>query len=125
MSSSFSIDTAYDALDDSLVSDVLDLESYCRSLSPPVSSPEPVRNSTPRPRQRCNTRTRGHPCPTPAFALPPFTLSVPVPPVLSTPAVASSSAQSSDPSERTDKGKSRQQAAPASLPANPMDSSPV
>ena len=125
MSSSFSIDTAYDALDDSLVSDVLDLESYCCSLSPPVTSPEPVRNSTPRPRQRRHTRTRGHPRPTPAFALPPFTPSVAVPPVLSTTAVASSSAQSSGPPERTNKGKGRQQATPTSPPTSPVDSSPV
>ena len=61
MSSSYSIDTSYDALDDSLVSDVLDLDAYCRLLSPPVASPEPVRNATPRPRQRRHTRMRGHP----------------------------------------------------------------
>ena len=126
MSSSFDINTAFDALDDSLVSDVIDLDSWCSSLSPPVTSPEPVRNSTPRPRQRCNTRTRGHPRPSPAFALPPFTPSVAVPPVLSTPTVASSSAQSSSsPSERTDKGKGRQQATPATPPTSPVDSSPV
>ena len=94
MSSSFDINTAYDALDDSLVSDVFDLDSWASSLSPPVSSSEPVRNSTPRPRQKRHTRTRGHPRPTPAFVLPPVTRSVAAPPVLSTPAVASPSAQS-------------------------------
>ena len=125
MSTSFDIDTVYDALDDSLVSDVLDLESYCCSLSPPVTSPEPVRHSTPCPRQRRHTRTRGHPRPTPAFVLPPVTPSVTAPPVLSTPAVASSSAQSSSAPERPNKGKGRQQTTPSPPPADPVDPSPV
>ena len=111
MSLSFDIDTAYDALDDSLVSDVLDLESYCSSLSPPVTSPEPIRHSTSCPRQRRHPRTRGHPRPTPAFALPPVTPSVAAPPVLSAPAVASSSAQPSVPG-KPDKGKGHQQTTP-------------
>ena len=42
MSLSFDINTAFDALDDSLVTDVFDLDSWCSSLSPPVSSDEPV-----------------------------------------------------------------------------------
>ena len=61
MSSFFDINTAFDALDDSLVSDVVDLDSWASSLSPPVASDEPVRHSTPRPRQKRHTRTRGHP----------------------------------------------------------------
>ena len=122
MSSSYNIDTAYNALDDSLVSDVFDLDSWASSLSPPVTSPEPVRNSTPRPHQKCHTRTRGHPHPTPAFTLPPITPSVVAGPILSTPAIASSPAQPSGPPERVDKGKGRQQAAPASPPASPVDS---
>ena len=120
MSSSYDINTVYDTLDDSLVSDVLDLDSWSSSLSPPVSSAEPVRHSTPHPRQRRSLRTRGHPRPTPAFALPPVTLSVATPPILSTPAVTPSPAQSSSAPERPDKGKGRQQTTPTSL----VDSSP-
>ena len=125
MSSSYDISTVYNALDDSLVSDVIDLDSWCSSLSPPVSSDEPIRHSTPHPRQRRHPRTCGHPRPTPAFALPPVTLSVAAPPVLSTPAVASSSAQSSSIPEKPDKGKGRQQAASSPSPASLVDPSPV
>ena len=124
MSSSFDINTAFDALDDSLVSDVIDLDSWCSSVSPPVTSPEPVCNSTPRPRQKRHTRTRGHPRPSPAFALPPITPSVAAPPILSATAVASSSAQPSAPG-RPDKGKGRQQTTPPPSPASTMDPSPV
>ena len=124
MSSSYDIGTVYDALDDSLVSDVLDLDSWCSSLSPPVSSAESVCHSTPRPRQRCHPRTRGHPRPTPAFALPPITPSVAAPPVLSTPTVASSSAQSSSVPEKPDKGKGRQQTASSPSPTGLVDPSP-
>ena len=125
MSSSFDINTAFDALDDSLVSDVIDLDSWCSSLSPPVSSNEPVRHSTPRPRQKRHTRSRGHPRPSPAFALPPVTRSVAAPPVLSTPAVTSSSAQSSSTPAKPDKGKGRQQTTPSPSPASSVDSSPT
>ena len=125
MSSSFDISTAYDTLDDSLVSDVLDLESYCSSLSPAVTSPEPVRHSTPYPRQKCHPRTRGHPRPTPAFALPPVTRSVAAPPILSTPAVASSSAQFSSVLEKPNKGKGHQQTTPSPSPTGSVDPSPV
>ena len=125
MSSSYDINTVYDALDDSLVSDVLDLDSWSSLLSPPVSSAEPVRHSTPRPHQKRHPRTRGHPRPTPAFALPPVTPSVAAPPVLSTPAVTSSSAQSSSVPEKPDKGKGRQQTASSSSPTGLMDPSPV
>ena len=61
MSSSFDINTMYDALDDSLVSDVIDLDSWTSLLSSPIPSNEPVRNSTPQPSQRRHTRRRGHP----------------------------------------------------------------
>ena len=124
MSSSYDISTIYDALDDSLVSDVIDLDSWASSLSPPVSSAEPVRDPTPRPHQKCHTRTHGHPCPTAAFALPPVTRSVTAPPVLSTPAVASSSTQPSVP-ERPDMGKGRQPTTPSPSPASSVDPSPV
>ena len=124
MSSSFDINTAYDALDDSLISDVIDLDSWAGSFSSPVSSTEPVRHSTPRPRQRHYTRSRGHPRPTPAVALPPVTRSVAAPPILSTPAVASSSAQPGV-SEKPDKGKGRQPTTPSPSPASSVDSSPV
>ena len=123
MSSSFDINTAFDALDDSLISDVIDLDSWTSSLSPPVTSDEPVRHSTPRPHQKRYTRTRGHPRPTPAIALPPVSRSVAAPPVLSTPTVASSSAQPPSAFEKPDKGKGRQQTTPASPPTSPVDSS--
>ena len=125
MSSSYDISTVYDALDDSLVSDVLNLDSWCSSLSPPVSSAEPIRHSTPRPRQKRHPRTRGHPRPTPAFALPPVTMSVAAPPVLSTPTVASSSAKSPSAPEKPNKGKGRQQTTPSPSPTSLVDPSPV
>ena len=127
MSSSYDISIAYDALDDSLVSDVFDLDSWSSSLSPPVSSAEPVRHSTPCPRQKRHPRTCGHPRPTPAFTLPPVTPSVAAPPVLSTPTVASSSASAQSPSvpEKPDKGKGRQQTTSSPSPTSLVDSSPV
>ena len=125
MSSSYDINVAYDALNDSLVSDVIDLDSWCSSLSPPVSSAEPVRHSTPRPRQKRLSRTRGHPRPTPAFALPPITPSVAAPSVLSASTVASSSAQPPSVLEKPDKGKGRQQTTPSPSPTSFVDTSPV
>ena len=125
MSSSYDINTVYNALDDSLVSDVIDLDSWCSSLSPPFPSTEPVRHSTPRPHQKHHPRTRGHPRPTPTFALLPVTPSVAAPPVLSTPAVATSTAQSSEVSRKADKGKGRQQPTPSSPPTSLVDPSPV
>ena len=122
MSSSFDINTVYDALDDSLVSDVIDLDSWTSSLSPPIPSNEPIRNSTPRPSQRCHTWRCGHPRPSPAFALPPVTTSVVANPVLSTPAVASSSAGPGV-REKPDKGKGRQPATPSPSPTSSVDSS--
>ena len=123
MGSFFDINTAFDALDDSLVSDVVDLDSWASSLSPPVASDEPIRHSTPRPRQKRHTRMRGHPRPTPAIALPPVTTAVVAGPVLSTPAVASTSAQPSGSAQRADKGKGREQATPISPSASPVDPS--
>ena len=123
MSSSFDINTAFDALDDSLVSDVINLDSWTGSLSPPVTSDEPVHHSTPRSCQRRHTRTRGHPRPTPAIALPPITRSVAAPPVLSTPAVASSSTQPGI-SGKPDKGKGHQPTTPSPSPASSVDPSP-
>ena len=121
MSSSFDINTAFDSLDDSLVSDVFDLDAWTSSLSPPVTSPEPVRNPTPRPRRQY-ARRRGHPRPTAAVTVPPVTRAVPAPPVLSTPPVASSSTQSGVPG-RVDKGKSRQATTPPPSPAGALDAS--
>ena len=116
MSSSFDINTAFDSLDDSLVSDVFDLDSWASSLSPPVSRNEPVRNSTPCPRKR-HTRTRGHPRPSPAVAVPPVTTAVVAGPVLSTPAVASTSTQSGV----LGKGKGRQTTTPPPSPSSSVD----
>ena len=121
MSSSFDINTAFDSLDDSLVSDVFDLDSWTSSLSPPVTSNEPVRHSTPRPRRR-HTRTRGHPRPSPSIAVPPVTTTIVAGPILSTPAVASTSAQSGVLS-KADKGKGREPATPSPSPASAVDSS--
>ena len=123
MSLSFDINTAFDALDDSLVSDVINLDSWTSSLSPPVTSDEPVRHPASRPHQKCHTRTRGYPQPTPAFALPPVTTAVVAGPVLSAPAVASSSTQSGVPG-KVDKGKGRQPATPSSPPTSFVDPSP-
>ena len=103
MSSSFDINTAFDSLDDSLVSDVFDLDSWTNSLSPSIPRDEPVRNATPRPRKR-HTRTRGHPRPSPSVAVPPVTTTVVAGPVKTAPAVASASTQSGV----LDKGKGRQ-----------------
>ena len=119
MSSSFDINTAFDSLDDSLVSDVFDLDSWTSSLSPPVSRSEPVRNATPRPRKR-HTRTRGHPRPSPAVTVPPVTTAVVAGPVLSAPTVASTSTQSGVPA-RVDKGKGRQATTPPPSPSCSVD----
>ena len=118
MSSSFDINTTYDSLDDSLVSDVLDLDSWANSLSPPLPCNEPVRNATPRPRKR-HTRTRGHPRPSPSVAVPPVTTAVVASPLLSAPAVASTSTQSGV----LDKGKGRQTTTPPPSPSGSMDPS--
>ena len=121
MSSSFDINTAFDSLDDSLVSDVFDLDSWTSSLTPPVPSHEPVRNATPRPRKRY-TRSRGHPRPSAAVTVPPVTTTAVAGPVLSTPAVASTSTQSGV-SARVDKGKGRQTTTPPPSPSGSVDPS--
>ena len=118
MSSSFDINTAFDSLDDSLVSDVFDLDSWASSLSPPLPRHEPVRNATPRPRRRY-TRTRGHPRPSAAVTVPPVTTAVVAGSVLSTPTVASTSTQSGV----LDKGKSRQTSTPPPSPSGSVDPS--
>ena len=118
MSSSFDISTAFDSLDDSLVSDVFDLDSWTDSLSHPVSRHEPVRNATPRPRKR-HTRTCGYPRPSPAVAVPPVTTAVVAGPVLSTPAVTSTSTQSG----ALSKGKGCQTTTPPSSPSGSVDPS--
>ena len=119
MSSSFDINTAFDSLDDSLVSDVLNLDSWTSSLSPPVSRHEPVRDATPRPRKR-HTRTCGYPRPSPAVTVPPVTPTVIAGPVLSTPTVASTSTQQGVPA-RVDKGKGRQATTPPPSPSSSVD----
>ena len=123
MSSSFDINTVYDTLDDSLVSDVIDLDSWTSSFTSPVSSDEPVHHSASRPRKRY-TRMRGHPRPTPAITVPPVASAVVAEPMLSTPAVASSSTQSGVPA-KPDKGKGRQPATPSPSPASSVDSTAV
>ena len=119
MSSSFDINTAFDSLDDSLVSDVFDLDSWTRSLSPPVSHDEPVRHSAPRPRKR-NARTRGHPRPSPVVTVPPVITTAVAGPVLSTSPVASTSTQSGV-LGKADKGKGRQSSTPTPSPASVVD----
>ena len=122
MSSSYDINTTFDPLDNSLVSDVFDLDSWTGSLSPPVTSDEPVRHSTSRPRQKRYPRSRGHPRPSPAVTVPPVTHAVAAPPVLSTPVVASSSTQSGVPG-KPDKGKGHQTTTPPPSPTSALDSS--
>ena len=121
MSSSYDINTAFDALDDSLVSDVIDLDSWASSLSPHVASDEPVHHPATRSRQKRSPRSRGHPRPTPSVGIPPATRSVPAPPVLSTPVVASSSTQSGA-SGKVDKGKGREPTTTPAPTASPVDS---
>ena len=121
MSSSYNISTTFDALDDSLVSDVIDLDTWCSSFSSPVPSDEPVRHSASR-RQKRYPRSRGHPRPSPAVALPPVGRAVPAPPVLSTPAVASLSTQPGI-SGKPDKGKGRQTTTPPSPSTSALDPS--
>ena len=88
MSSSYDISTTFDPLDDSLVSDVFDLDSWCSSFTPPVPGDEPVRHATPRPRQKRYPRTRRHPRPTPAVMLPSVHAVSPLPVLLFVPLVA-------------------------------------
>ena len=121
MSSSYDISTTFDTLDDSLVTDVIDLDTWCSSFTPPVSSDEPVRHSTSRPRQKRYPRTHGHPRPTPAVTVSPVARAVPAPPILSTPIVASTSTQPCVPG-KPDKGKGRQTTTPPPSSASALDS---
>ena len=110
MSTSYNADTTYDALDNS-VYDIFDLDAYVSSLSPPVSSSEPVPHTPdPTPRLKRYPKTRGHPRPSPA--------------VVSSPAVTSTSAQPTCVPAKPDKGKGRQRAAPPSPPTCSVDASP-
>ena len=110
MSSSYDVSTAYDALDDS-VYDLFDLDAYCSSLSPSVSPPEPVPNSTaPVSRLKRYPKMHGHPRPSPA--------------VVSTTSIASTSTVSPTVPAKPDKGKGRQHSTPAVPPTSPVDPSP-
>ena len=117
MSQSFDISTSYDALDDTIY-DIFDVDAYCSSLSPSVSTPESVPNpQTSAPRLKRYPKTRGHPRPSPPVVSPPV--------VTAASAVASTSsvpaAANTKPS-KLDKGKGRQHAAvatPATSPPRP------
>ena len=118
MSQSFDISTSYDALDKT-VYDIFDVDAYCSSLSPPVSTPE----SIPHPaagvtHSTCSSRTRGHPHPSPAV-VPPPTVSV-----VSSAAVPSMSSLPVTIPAKPNKGKGRQRAAIATPPTSPVDPSP-
>ena len=72
MSSSYDASTAYDALDNT-VYDLFDLDAYCSSLSPPVSTPESVpyaATSVSRPKRY--PKACGHPRPSPQCPLSPL-----------------------------------------------------
>ena len=118
MSQSFDINTSYDALDDTTY-DYFDVDAYCASLSPSVPDTESIPNTpTPATCPKRDTRTRGHPRPSPAV--------VPPPAVTSTLVVASTSSVSATASAKPgkpDKGKGRQYPAAAIPPASPMDTS--
>ena len=61
MSQSFDLNTSYDALDNT-VYDIFDVDAYCSSLSPPVSTPESIPNTpTASSCSKRHPRTRGHP----------------------------------------------------------------
>ena len=119
MSQSFDIDTAYDALDDT-VYDIFDVNAYCSSLSPSIPSTESVPHTpAPAPRLKRYPKTRGHPRPSPAI--------VSSPDVAAAPAVASTSsvpATASTNPGKPDKGKGRQRTAVATPTPSPVDASP-
>ena len=116
MSQSFDINTSYDALDDT-VYDIFDVDAYCSSLSPPVSTPESVPNTqTPTSRLKRYPKTRGHPRPSPAVVSPPV--------VSMASAVASTSSVPATTPTKPDKGKGRQRAAIATPPSSPVDATP-
>ena len=118
MSQSFDIDTAYDALDDT-VYDIFDVDAYCSSLSPSVPSTESVPNTpTPAAHLKRYPKTRGHPCPSPAV--------VPPPVVAAAPAVASTSSISAAADTKPgkpDKGKGHQRAVATTPSPSPVDAS--
>ena len=115
MNQSFDICTTYDALDKS-VYDIFDVDAYCSSLSPAVSSPEPVPDtSAPASRSKRYPRVCGHPRPSPAV-VPPPSISL-----VSAPAVPSTSSFPAAVLAKPGKGKGRQCPAAAVPPASPVD----
>ena len=107
MSQSFDISSAYDTLDDT-VYDIFNVDAYCSSLSPPVSPPEPVPDSTPPvSHSKRYPKMRGHPCLSPAI--------VPPSGIAATPTVSPSV------STKPDKGKGRLCATASAPPASPVD----
>ena len=119
MSQSFDINTSYDALDET-VYDIFDVDAYCSSLSPPISTPESFPHATtPAPRPRRYPKTRGHPRPSPTVVSSPI--------VTAASAVASTSsvpATTSAKPGKPDKGKGCQRSAVAAPPSSPVDASP-
>ena len=119
MSQSFDINTSYDALDDTAY-DIFNVDAYCSSLSPPVSTPESVSNApTPATRLKCYPKMRGYPRPSSPIVSPPV--------VTAASTVASTSsipvAAGTKPG-KPNKGKGCQRAAVAAPPASPVDASP-
>ena len=111
MSHSYDIDTAYDALDNT-VYDLFDLDAYCSSLSPSVSPAEPVLNPlVPASCHKRYPKTRSHPCPSPA--------------IVSSPSVASTSTVSPAIAAKPDKGKGCQHPTPTVPTTGPVDSPPT
>ena len=116
MSQSFDIDTSYDALDET-VYDIFDMDAYCSSLSPPVSTPESVPHATtPASRLKRYPKTCGYPHPSPAI------ISAPV--VSAASAVTTTSSLPATPATKPNKGKGHQHAAIAAPPSSPVDTSP-
>ena len=116
MSQSFNISTSYDALDDT-VYDIFDVDAYCSSLSPSLTSAESVPDTpTPAARPTRSSRTRGHPRPSPAVVPPPAVS------VVSSAAVPSMSSLPVTIPAKPNKGKGRQRSTPAVPPASPVDS---
>ena len=116
MSQSFDIDTAYDALDDT-VYDIFDVDAYCSSLSPSVPDTESVPNTpTPAARLKRYPKTRGHPRPSPAVVSSPIVTTTAT--VTSTSSVPATT--NTNPGQ-PDKGKGRQHAAVATPSPSPVD----
>ena len=116
MSSSYDTSTSYDALDEA-VYDIFDLDAYVSSLSPSISTPEPIPHAaTSASRLKRYPKTHGHPCPSPAVVSPPI--------VSTASAVAMTSSVPVTTSAKPDKGKGCQRAAIAPPPSSPVDASP-